>query len=122
MRWVIPALALFVVSGPADATRTSGLWGVATRGPVAPVCRAGTPCTAPAVGVRLLFSRGGVVRGGAVTTALGRYRITLQPGVYSITLARTIAGRPGFLHEPLTVRVVAGRYRRADVSIDTGIR
>jgi hypothetical protein len=122
MRWALAAALFAALSGTAGASPTAGLWGLVTRGPIAPVCRVGTPCTGPAVGVTLVFSRAGMVRGRAVTSATGRYRVTLSPGTYSIRLAKAALGRPGFMHEPLTARVVAGRYRRVDVSIDTGIR
>jgi hypothetical protein len=122
MRWILPAAAFLALSGSAAAAGTSGLWGVVTRGPTTPVCRAGVPCSGPAAGVRLVFARGGVVRGRAVTSRAGRYRIALTPGIYAIKLGSSSAGRPGFLHAPVAARVVAGRYRRVDVSIDTGIR
>ncbi|MEN3342790.1 MAG: hypothetical protein V7644_2194, partial [Actinomycetota bacterium] len=40
---------------------TSGLHGVVTRGPTQPVCQVGVPCSKPAVGAVLVFSRNGTV-------------------------------------------------------------
>ena len=39
----------------------SGLHGVVTRGPTRPVCEIGVPCSQPAVGAVLVFSRNGTV-------------------------------------------------------------
>jgi hypothetical protein len=92
----------------------SGLFGVVTRGPTTPVCAVEQPCTRPAAGALLVFSRGGsTVR--VTVRADGSYRVRLAPGLYA---ARTSSGRL----EPASVRVRAGTTRRVDFSIDTGIR
>jgi hypothetical protein len=88
------------------------------RGPIAPVCRVGVPCTAPAAHATLYFSRSGRTV-GTTTNANGYYRIRLPNGLYAVKTKRQSVG--GGL-EPRTVRVVAGRDKRADFQIDTGIR
>jgi hypothetical protein len=100
----------------AASVALGGLHGVVTRGPVAPVCRAGTPCSAPAAHVTLVFSRQGVTR-RATTDAAGRYRVALRPGLWLVG-----APRFGFRMRPASVRVAAGANRRVDLSLDTGIR
>ena len=103
------------------ALAMSGLFGHVTRGPTTPVCMVGKPCSAPVVGARLEFLRRGVVAGAVRTGVAGGYRISLAPGLYAVRIIRTTTlGQPRFT--PQTVRVTVGLPRRADFSIDTGIR
>jgi len=94
------------------------LHGVVMRGPTAPVCMTGKPCSEPAVGAVLVFSRDGrAVR--ARVGAGGRYAVRLAPGIYTVRQAP--APRIGFGVRP--ERVVVRRVATpADFSIDTGIR
>jgi hypothetical protein len=94
------------------------LHGHVVRGPIAPVCRVGVPCEAPAAHATLYFTRLGRTV-STVTDAKGYYRIRLERGIYTVKTRRQSIGR-GL--EPRTVRFVAGRDRRADFHIDTGIR
>ena len=100
------------------APALSGLRGTVVRGPTLPVCRAGTACSAPAMRVVLVFRRNGR-EARTRTDAKGRYRVALVPGVWSVGLTSTGVGS-GLT--PRRVRVVAGRVRVVDLSIDTGIR
>jgi hypothetical protein len=99
---------------------TSGLFGHVTRGPLTPVCVVGVPCSGPAPGITLQFMRRGTVAGRTVTDANGRYRISLAPGVYAVRALRGAQQVRRF--EPLQAVVRAEVMRRADFSIDTGIR
>ena len=101
------------------AVAASGLHGIVSRGPIQPVCRAGTPCTAPAVGAMLVFSRNGRVAARVRTLAGGRYTVRLAAGTYAVRLSPV--PRIGGL-TPRTVRVPGGASRRLDFTIDTGIR
>ena len=94
------------------------LHGQVMRGPITPVCRVGVPCEAPAAHTTIVFTRLGRTA-SVVTNAKGYYRIRLNGGVYAVRTKRQAIGR-GL--EPRTVRVVAGRDKRADFHIDTGIR
>jgi hypothetical protein len=97
----------------------SGLHGTVMRGPTTPVCRVGTPCSAPAAGTRLRFVRHGHVVARARVHRNGRYSVRLSPGVYSVRFApHTRIGR-GI--SPHRVRVLA-EPRRLDFFIDTGLR
>jgi hypothetical protein len=94
------------------------LHGTVMRGPITPVCMVGKPCDAPAAHVTLYFAhadRVWLVR----TDASGRYRLRLPAGVYAVTVHHTGPGR-GL--EPRTARAYAGRDRRANFHLDTGIR
>jgi hypothetical protein len=116
------SLALVIVAGAgAQSTSvSSGLRGVVVRGPIAPVCVAEDPCTAPARNVTLLFSRNGRTVGRAVTDTAGRYRVRLPVGVYAVRRPGSMGIGRGI--EPNRARVYAGRFSRVDFSIDTGIR
>ena len=112
------ALAAFGVAVPATAGRTStGLRGLVTRGPITPVCRVDTPCSAPAKHVTIVFTRNGVSK-STVTGDSGRYSILLAAGTYAV---RIPAGAR-FGYKPRTVYVTAGRMSTRNFSIDIGIR
>jgi hypothetical protein len=98
----------------------SGLHGVVMRGPTQPVCRASTPCDAPAAGAVLVFSRGGRVAARVRVGESGRYTVRLAPGTYAVR--ERAAVRIGTGLRPGSVRVVRGLDRRVDFFIDTGIR
>lgn len=100
----------------AGATTTgTGLFGTVSKGPITPTCVAELPCTAPAAGAILSFMRGGAVVARVTVAKDGSYRVRLTPGLYGVrTSLRRI--------DPTSVVVRAGVLKRADFSIDTGIR
>ena len=124
MKVVITGLSLALVivagAGAQSTTVSSGLRGVVVRGPIAPVCVAEDPCTAPAKNVTLLFSRNGRTVGRTVTDDAGRYRVRLSAGVYAVRRPGSMGIGRGI--EPNRARVYADRFSRVDFSIDTGIR
>ena len=97
-----------------------GLHGIVTRGPIMPVCRVGVPCTAPAVGAVLVFSRDGHTAARVRTGAGGRYSVHLVPGYYTVRISPI--PRIGFGIRPVHVHVRRNVDARLDFSIDTGIR
>jgi hypothetical protein len=112
------ALAAFGVAVPATAGTTStGLRGLVTRGPITPVCRVDTPCSAPAKHVTIVFTRNGVSK-STVTGDSGRYSILLAKGTYAVRIPA--GARFGFT--PRNVYVTAGRMSTRNFSIDTGLR
>lgn len=98
----------------------SGLHGIVMRGPTTPVCRVGVPCSAPAVGAVLVFSRSGQVAVRVRVGAGGRYSVRLRPGYYTVQVSPV--PRVGFGIRPARVHVVLDVNARVDFSIDTGIR
>jgi cobalamin biosynthesis protein CbiG len=118
MRLVGVALIALSLASGAAATTSSGLRGVVMRGPTRPVCMAGVPCSAPAKKAKIVFTRNGVSR-VAVTDSVGRYRVLLAPGRYTVKFG-SIAARFG--SKPLTAVVLAGRITVRNFTIDTGIR
>lgn len=104
----------------AAAVLASGLHGVVMRGPTQPVCQVGKPCSAPAVGVVLVFSRNGAVAARVRTGVGGRYSVRLRPGLYAVRTSP--APKVGSGMRPQQVRVRTGVFARADFMIDTGIR
>jgi hypothetical protein len=120
MRFLAALAAALAVSSAGAATKPSGLRGLVTRGPLVPVCAVGQPCEGPAKNVTLAFVRNGRVARRTTTSELGRYRVQLAPGLYAVRLQ--VRQRIGRGLQPTRVRVVSGRFRRVDFSIDTGIR
>jgi hypothetical protein len=119
----LPALFLvaLALAGGAGASGTSGLYGRVVRAPTQPVCRQGSPCSAPAANVTLVFTpRAGGRSMRVKTDGRGRYRVALAPGVYRVALAHRPAIGRGL--DPRTATVRANRFVRVNFSIDTGIR
>ena len=110
------ALAIGCASAGGGTTAT-GFRGYVKRGPTMPVCRVGVPCTAPARGVKLRFSRAGKVAATATTNDRGWYRVVLRAGRYSVGI-----NAKGDAFGPRTVTARTGRVTRRDFLIDTGIR
>jgi hypothetical protein len=94
------------------------LHGLVFRGPTKPVCSMTEPCTEPAAGALLTFTRSGHTARVRVD-ARGRYRIALVAGTYSVGVAP--AGSIGRGVEPRSIVVRRGDVRR-DFMLDTGIR
>ena len=78
------------------------------------------PCTAPAAGVVLSFSRGGRVVARVRSGAGGRYSVRLAPGLYAVTIAPLPKIGTGL--QPRAVRVRRGFDALQSFTIDTGIR
>ena len=92
--------------------------GVVMRGPTQPVCQVGKPCSAPAVGVTLVFSRAGHMPVRVKTVKGGRYSVRLAPATYKVSTAPRMTIGTGV--RPATVRVHAAAT--VNFYIDTGIR
>lgn len=105
-----------LAGGATASTVGNGLYGHVMRGPISPVCAAEAPCSAPAAGAVLVFSRAGGDVARTRVRADGSYRIALAAGTYAV---RAVAMRPV---EPDRASVRAGHFRKVDFSIDTGIR
>jgi hypothetical protein len=97
-----------------------GLHGVVMRGPTTPVCQVSKPCSEPAVGAVLTFSRDGAVATRVRTGAGGWYWARLRPGVYTVQLSPAPTIGSGVQPGQVTVR--DGVSARVDFQIDTGIR
>ena len=98
----------------------SGLHGTVSRGPITPVCRVDVPCSAPAVGAVLVFSRRGVAVARVRAGFGGRYSVHLEPGYYTVAISPV--PRIGFGLRPTRVHIAPGADARLDFSVDTGIR
>ncbi len=109
--------ALAVACGSAGGGTATGFRGYVKRGPTMPVCRVGVPCTAPAKGVKLRFSRAGKVVATATTNSQGWYRVVLRAGNYTVGTSSKVAA-----FGPRTATAKKGRMIRRDFLIDTGIR
>src|SRR5438270_11085363 len=94
--------------------------GVGMRGPTRPVCQVGLPCSAPAPGAVLVFSRDGQIVARARAGERGRYSVRLRPGSYTVRLATKPRIGSGLAPRAITLRAVLSM--RVNFSIDTGIR
>jgi hypothetical protein len=116
-RILIAAVGVACCAAPAAAGPAPGsLRGVVTIGPTTPVCRVGEPCTKPASGVVLTFTRGPHRVATRTDSGSGRYRVRLAAGTWSVHAS------VGMRIEPATVKVAAARTSVRNLSIDTGIR
>jgi hypothetical protein len=112
-------IALVVGLSGASATTPNGIRGTVIKSPTSPVCREGVPCSAPAAGVVLVFTRGGLAAARATTLRDGSFSVALAPGTYVIrTLRKSLIGGM----RAHTVEVRQGRFAVVRLSIDTGIR
>jgi hypothetical protein len=102
------------------ATALVLLHGVVMRGPTMPVCQVGVPCSAPAPGAVLVFSRNGQIAARVRAGERGRYSVRLRPGSYTVRLASK--PRIGFGLAPRAITLRAVVSVRLNFSIDTGIR
>jgi hypothetical protein len=118
MRKLVPFALALVLAAPAGSASTSGLRGI-VRKPT-PVCLQNDPCDGAAAGVAIVFSRNGKAVKRVTSRAHGRYSVALAPGTYSLTSPDVVSVRGRVI--PSRVRVYAGRYRRIDVFVDTGVR
>jgi len=109
---------LAIGCGSAGGGTATGLHGYVKRGPTMPVCRVGVPCTAPAKGVKLRFSRAGKLAATATTNDRGWYRVVLRAGRYTVG----VTAAKGTAFGPRTTTVQSGKMKRRDFLIDTGIR
>jgi hypothetical protein len=111
--------ALAFAAGAETATGTeTGLRGTLFVYPSQPVCPRGASCTKPAPGLTLAFFRNGMRVARSTTNRLGRYRVLLAPGAYTVKLAR----RPAAPMQPSRVVVPRTGIRRVDLTYDSGIR
>jgi hypothetical protein len=121
VRYVALPLLLWVALSTcaALAAGSGGVRGVLYRVPIAPVCREGVPCDAPAPGVTLVFTRAG--QAFRVRTGIaGRFSRTLEPGIYLVRVAPAPSIGSGLA--PRSVRVPVGGWTRVRLTLDTGIR
>jgi len=106
--------SLAVYRHTACASR-GGVEGVVLRGPIVPVCEAGTPCDAPAADVVVQALRDGTLVAATRTGRNGRFILSLSAGDYTIrALGRGAA--------PRGVQVKASKLAEVAFFIDTGIR
>jgi hypothetical protein len=102
------------------AILATGLHGTVVRAPTTPVCRIGRPCSQPAIGVVLVFSRGGKAVARTTTRARGAYSVTLAPGRYLVRVRS--APKIGTGLRPGVVTVPGDARAAVAFTLDTGIR
>ncbi len=116
----VSALGLLLAPALQARAPEPNVRGSLTRGPVAPVCREGRPCDAPAPGVVLVFSRSGQDVKRLSTGVAGRFAVRLQPGVYTVRPLRIPLVGGGI--SPARFRAPASGAVLLRLHLDTGIR
>jgi hypothetical protein len=115
---ILVALPLFLTAcgGTQESSSggSGGLQGTVSRGPITPTCSKDEPCSAPADGVELTFSKEGKVVAQVETDGDGSYKVRLEPGRYFVLGPQPV--------KPQQVDVAASGFRRVDFAIDTKIR
>jgi hypothetical protein len=117
---VVAAIACPTSALAVRSAGSGGLYGRVVIYPARPVCEVRTPCSRPAAGLTLLFSRAGVVVAQTTTRKDGRYRLTLAAGRYGVRVRHP--SRLGAGLRPRVAMVPHNAYRRVDFTYDIGIR
>jgi len=114
----VAGLALTSAAAPKAVGKTV-VAGTVMLNPAAPVCYVGEPCSKPALGFKLAFSRGTRVT-RVRTDDHGRYRIVVPPGTYRVTTPGHRSIGSG-LH-PKKITVPATKRAVRNFTYDAGIR
>ena len=105
------------------ATITGVFTGSVTKGPTAPVLRAGaSPVPAGVANAQVdIAAEDGTPLTSVVTDAAGRFSLSLAPGSYRVTM-KSLQGAMFARDLPATVSIAPGQETRLDIHLDTGIR
>jgi hypothetical protein len=126
-RFVLILLVALVAAGCGGAASsgdgTSGVFGQVLLGPQCPVEQEGSPCPdqPTEAEVRVMTVDGTDVIASERTDAEGRFRISVEPGTYTIQ-AFPLEGETIVFGKPQNLTVPEGEFVEANVSLDTGIR
>ncbi len=110
---LIPVLLAGCGGGSSGSERGGVIFGTVSGGPGGACPSQESPCSIPASGMTLSFSREGSPSINAKTNATGHYRVRLPAGSYSVEGPQLL--------KPRRVEVEAGESRRVDFSVDTKI-
>ena len=117
------ALASTIVSAcdqPVSPTDTTGLTGVAVRGPITPVCQIQLPCDAP-FSAEFTVEQNGRRITEFRSDADGRFTVMLPSGAYRI-VPQAAAPIISPLSQAKMVEVLPGGLTEVRLAFDTGIR
>jgi hypothetical protein len=99
---------------------SSGLRGVAFVGPQCPVEVEGSPCPDAPFAGEVRVTRGDDVVAQVSTDDQGRFEVSLDPGIYTITAVIDAGGPPSAV--PQEVTVAQDRFTDVQLEVDSGIR
>jgi hypothetical protein len=119
------ALAVLAVDCSTTALNTpgadSGIEGLVTIGPMCPVEIEGQPCPdQPYEATIVIEDAGGDEVARVTSDADGRFRLTLEPGTYTL-VPQSPASRLPYAGEQST-EIVSGEYTQVTIAYDSGIR
>jgi hypothetical protein len=122
----VAAAALALLAGACGTTLNtpsadSGIEGLVTIGPMCPVEIEGQPCPDQPYEAPIVVEDAGGDEVARVTSdADGRFRVTLEPGAYTL-VPQSPESRLPYAGEQST-EVVAGEYTQVTIAYDSGIR
>jgi hypothetical protein len=114
---LVPALA---VAASSEQRLAANVHGTLTRGPTQPVCVVEKPCSAPAPGVVLVFSKAGSDVKRVTTDRVGHFAVRLAPGTYGVRMLRKVRLGAGLMPKRFRVPEIGVVVLR--LKLDTGIR
>jgi hypothetical protein len=116
---ILAVLSICVGCASGAGAPVGGIEGRVTTGPTCPVQREDSPCPPGTwTGTVRATSSDGAAH-DSPTGSDGTYRLTLEPGTYTVTAVVEGAGPP--IAKPVTV-TVGSTMQRLDLQVDTGIR
>ena len=122
MKWVILSLLVAgCLSQAADAQAQSGIEGVITLSPAhGGPARFGVPNSKPLANAEFVVRNGSGAVAEFATDTAGRFRVSLSPGDYTVSLKNK---KPGIgRYGPFDVRVAAGEMTKVEWNCDSGMR
>ena len=120
---LVVAVSVLIIPGCGSATSptaATGLTGTVVRGPIAPVCDANVPCSAP-FSAGFTVGRNGVVVAQFQSDNNGRFTVSLSPGTYQVT-PNADAPLLAPATQVKTVTVMDSGLTTVNLEFDTGIR
>jgi hypothetical protein len=117
---VVAVLVGSCTRGGGSGSGDSGIEGTVVAGPQCPVERVDSPCPDQPIEATVAVSTlGGDVVARAKSDRGGRFRVSTQPGAYTLS----VEGLTGIrFAKPVSVTVRPGEFAQATVVVDTGIR
>jgi hypothetical protein len=110
---LIPLLLVGCGGGSPGSEGGGTIFGIVSGGPGGACPSQEGPCSVPASGLTLSFSREGSQPITTTTNATGHYRVNLPAGRYTVEGPKPL--------KPMHVEVSAGESRRVDFASDTKV-
>ena len=125
MRWsiwiLVGSLGASACGGGAAPSQTTGLTGIAVRGPITPVCGFEALCDAP-FSAGFTVNRSGRQVAQFQTDVAGRFTVFLDPGAYTVVPKPDAPLMSPTLQAKSVIVADTGQLTFVTLNFDTGIR